>query len=143
MNDDAIAIFNLLYIYAERIDDGDFDGAAAMFADADVTFRGQTQRGAAPILEFWRTHFKLQPDGTPRCKHVTTNPILEFSDDRQRATVRSYYTVTQATDLIPLQVITSGRYRDAFEKVDGKWRFAARIYAPADLLGNTSDYIIK
>ena len=110
MSDDATEILNLLYTYAERIDAGDFTGAAELFAHADVTVRGEMHRGSEPVLQFWRDHLRIHADGTPRCKHVTTNPILTLAPHRQNATVRSTYIVVQETEQTPLQIIVAGRY---------------------------------
>lgn len=79
---------------------------------------------------------KLYPCGTPRTKHVVTNPIIEIDEKRGRATSRSYYTVYQATEELPLQVIALGRYHDEFERVDGVWRFSYRDYSLLDLMGD-------
>jgi len=142
MSDDGIAITNLLYRYAELIDAGDFAGVADLFEHAAVSVGGEVLHGAAPMLRLWNAHTKLHPDGTPRTKHVVTNPIVEFSDDRTRATARSYYTVLQATDIVPLQVIAAGRYHDSFEKVGGTWRFATRDYSMLDLKGDLRDHLL-
>jgi 3-phenylpropionate/cinnamic acid dioxygenase small subunit len=64
-------------------------------------------------------------DGSPRTKHVTTNAIIEFID-AGTATCRSYYTVLQATDSMPLQTIITGRYHDRFERIDDTWHLADR-----------------
>jgi 3-phenylpropionate/cinnamic acid dioxygenase small subunit len=141
MSDDATEIFNLLYVYAERIDAGDFVGASALFAHADIAIRNTVAHGSQPILEFFTTHMRVHADGTPRCRHVTSNPILVFSEDRTSATVRSYYAVLQATDVVPLQVIMAGRYEDTFEKAAGMWRFSRRMFGPANLIGDVGDYL--
>ena len=142
MSDDGFAITNLLYRYAELIDAGDFAGVSDLFAHADVTVGGQVLRGAEPMLALWNAHTKLHADGTPRTKHVVTNPIVEIAEDRRTASARSYYTVLQATEIVPLQVIAAGRYHDTFEKVDGRWRFATRDYSLLDLLGDVRDHLL-
>ncbi|MBV8930111.1 MAG: nuclear transport factor 2 family protein, partial [Mycobacteriaceae bacterium] len=81
----------------------------------------------------------VHPDGTPRTKHVVTNPIIEI--DENTATCRSYYTVLQQTDTLPLQVIVSGRYHDRFERVEGRWRFCYRDYSLMDLIGDLSQHL--
>jgi 3-phenylpropionate/cinnamic acid dioxygenase small subunit len=142
MSDDATAITNLLYRYAEFMDLGDFAGAAGLFAHADVKLAGgQVVSGAENMENIWVQYTKRHADGTPMTKHVVTNPIVEFSDDRMRATSRSYYTVLQATESVPLQVIAAGRYHDSFEKVDGRWRFSARDYSLFDLKGDLRDHL--
>jgi hypothetical protein len=55
---------------------------------------------------------------------VTTNTVLAV--DGGGATARSYFTVLQAVDQLPLQPILAGRYLDAFERRGGGWHFASR-----------------
>jgi 3-phenylpropionate/cinnamic acid dioxygenase small subunit len=142
MSNDAVAITNLLYRYAELIDAGDFAGVSALFTHADVMVGGEVLHGAEPMLKLWHAHTKLHADGTPRTKHVVTNAIVEIAPDQLSATTRSYYTVLQATGTVPLQVIAAGRYHDGFEKVDGAWRFARRDYTMLDLKGDLSDHLL-
>jgi 3-phenylpropionate/cinnamic acid dioxygenase small subunit len=140
---DAVLITNLLYRYAELIDGGDFEGVSALFAHATLLMGGgQTLRGSDEILAMWRANTRLHPCGTPRTKHVITNPIVEIDEDGARATCRSYYTVLQAAPGMPLQVIGAGRYHDGFEKVDGAWRFATRDYSMFDLHGDLTQHLL-
>ena len=85
-------------------------------------------------------HDQTYDDGTLRTKHVTTNTILEFDDSGHRATARSYFTVLQATPDLPLQPVIAGRYHDAFEKVDGAWRFHERVIH-GDLIGDLTNHL--
>ncbi len=140
---DATHIANLLYRYAELIDSGDLEGTAALFERAKVKMSGDTVvEGTAPMLEVWNSHVRLYPDGTPRTKHVITNPIIEIDEAAGTATCRSYYTVIQATPQLPLQVICVGRYHDVFAKDDDGWYFAARDYSMLDATGNMSAHML-
>jgi 3-phenylpropionate/cinnamic acid dioxygenase small subunit len=134
-------IANLLYRYAEYMDGGDFAGAASLFEHAVLRVGGgdTATTDAAGMLAFWTNLVIVYPDGTPRTKHVVTNPIIEIGDST--ATCRSYYTVLQQTDDFPLQVIVSGRYHDRFERVDGRWRFSYRDYSMMDLVGDLSRHL--
>ncbi|HEX4225523.1 MAG TPA: nuclear transport factor 2 family protein, partial [Pseudonocardiaceae bacterium] len=79
------------------------------------------------------------PDGTPRTQHVTTNIAIDVDGDQ--ATATSYVTVFQAvTDLLALQPIASGRYRDTFTRHNGQWRFVERR-ASMPLLGDVSHHL--
>lgn len=122
-------IENLLYRYAERIDSGDFAGVAELFADAEIRVAGTdaVTRGRDAVQKLYQTTTRVYDDcGTPKTKHVVTNPIIEVDADAGRATSRSYFTVLQQTPKLPLQVIITGRYHDAFRRVDGDWCFASR-----------------
>lgn len=93
------------------------------------------------MLTMLQSVVKIYPDGTPRTKHVVTNPIIEVDEAAGKATCRSQYTVFQATDDIPMQVIAGGRYHDSFERVDGKWRFSYRDYTLFDMRGIISGHL--
>jgi 3-phenylpropionate/cinnamic acid dioxygenase small subunit len=131
----------LLYRYAVYIDSGDFEGAAALFEHARLRVGSGDDDSvdAAGMLRLWRMLIIRYPDGTPRTKHVVTNPIIDV--DADSATCRSYYTVLQQTDDLPLQVVVSGRYHDRFERVDGVWRFCYRDYTLIDFVGDTSHHL--
>jgi 3-phenylpropionate/cinnamic acid dioxygenase small subunit len=134
-------IANLLYHYAELMDGGRLEEVAALFDHAAITMGdGRVVHGAAPMLEQWRAYVRIHPCGTPRTKHVITNPIIEVDGDR--ASCRSYYTVFQQTGTLPLQAICAGRYHDTFARAGGVWRFATRDYALLDMTGDLSQHLL-
>ncbi|UVO13581.1 nuclear transport factor 2 family protein [Mycobacterium sp. SVM_VP21] len=143
MNPSAVSITNLLYRYAELMDSGDLDGAAALFAHARIKAdpEGTVILDSAGILQLWRGLVTLHADGTPRTKHVITNPILDIDEVAGTASCRSYYTVLQQTEAVALQVIAAGRYHDTFERVDNVWRFSFRDYSMFDLKGDLRDHL--
>ena len=141
-------IANLLYRYAECIDAGDLAGAAALFEHARIRIGGsdaeQDTIDAARLLGIWKSLIVLHPDGTPRTKHVTTNPIIEIDERAGSASCRSYYIVLQQTEGRPLQTIVAGRYHDGFERVGGGgggWRFCYRDLTLIDLVGDVSRHL--
>jgi 3-phenylpropionate/cinnamic acid dioxygenase small subunit len=138
-----VAICNLLYRYAELMDGGDFVAVAELFRHARVVLdpANDVSVDADGILKMWTDSVIRYPNGTPRTKHVTTNPIVEVDDDAGTATCRSYYTVFQQTDTLSLQPIIAGRYHDRFERVDGSWRFSERDYSLVDLVGDLSQHL--
>jgi SnoaL-like protein len=143
MSDDWHAIETLIMTYAERVDLGDFAGVADLFDGA--TYRSvlgddvMVQEGRDAVLATFETLVRRYPDGTPRTKHVTTNVMVEIDGDA--ATARSYYTVMQQTDVLPLQPIICGRYHDAFAKTGGAWRFTDRLIF-SDLVGDLSQHLL-
>jgi 3-phenylpropionate/cinnamic acid dioxygenase small subunit len=142
MSGSALAITNLLYTYAERMDAGDMEGVAALFHNARVKTGGGPVTDGAGLLALWRANVKLYPCGTPRTKHVVTNPIVEIDEAAGRATCRSYFTVLQAAPGLPLQAIAAGRYHDVFVRADGAWRFDERDYSLLDLIGDVSQHLL-
>jgi 3-phenylpropionate/cinnamic acid dioxygenase small subunit len=130
---DADQIASLIHAYAERVDAGDLDGVAALFADATYrSNRGGVYTGAGEVAAVLKRLILLY-DGVPRTKHVTSNVTVAV--DAEAATARSYFTVLQATPELPLQPIIAGRYHDRFVRADRVWRFADRMVL-MDLVGN-------
>jgi 3-phenylpropionate/cinnamic acid dioxygenase small subunit len=125
---DHDAIAALIYTYAERLDAGDLEGVASLFARATLRNDGfdGAFRGAEDILRLYRNSAVLY-DGKPCTKHVTTNLIIEVDESGKTATARSYYSVLQARPELPLQIIIAGRYHDRFAHIDGAWGFTDRL----------------
>lgn len=138
----AIAIPNLLYTYAMRFDDGDFDGAAALFDQGSVLAGGQRITGREGILAMWRNWVKLY-GGKPLTRHITTNPIIELGADGQTATCQSQWTVIQAAPGYPLQIVASGRYCDRLARNADGWHFIEREYVQTDLVGDSSAHTLQ
>src|SRR5258705_3677213 len=98
MDADRTAIAALVYGSAERIDAGDLDGVAALFAGAVYrSEQGGRYEGAEAVVAVLRKRVKLHDDGTPRTKHVTTNLVIDVDATAGAALARSYFTVFQQT----------------------------------------------
>jgi hypothetical protein len=144
MTPSDVAIANLIFSYAERIDAGDYEGVAELFRYGEITAEGNDQRyrGVDQVRQMYVGWTKRYEDGTPRTKHVTTNLIIEADDESGAARGRSYFTVLQQTAALPLQPIIAGRYHDRFERVDGVWRFTQR-HMMTDLIGDLSQHLLR
>lgn len=153
MVDSARQIENLLYTYALRIDAGDLDGVADLFAHGRIL--GQEDgppetvfEGREGVRAMYEMATRLYPDdGTPKTKHLTTNAIIEVDEAAGTGTAHSSYLVTQATPDLPLQVIITGHYRDTFHRLkdpedpDGPtWWFASRTMY-VDQVGDLSQHL--
>jgi 3-phenylpropionate/cinnamic acid dioxygenase small subunit len=145
MHDPVDEVSKLIYEYAARVDAGDFAGVAALFEHA--TYRGVVDadttsvfRGVDEVRACFEGMVMRYDDGTPRTKHVTTNVVVDADEAAGTATARSYFSVLQAAPGAPLQVIVAGRYHDAFERVDGAWRFTDRLIY-SDLVGDLSRHL--
>ena len=137
-------IENLLHRYAELIDNGEFEGIAMLFAHAEILAPAASAgtRGHDAVLAMYLGATRVYPEsGTPRTRHVTTNAIIEVDEAADSATARSYFTVFQQSDTLPLQPIISGRYHDRFERVEKHWRFHTRRMLP-DLYGDLSQHLL-
>ena len=122
-------IINLIYRYDEHVDRGRFAEAAAMFADATVTYEGRniTTTGAAELEAFLHRSDRLYPDGTPRTLRLRTNVIVDVDVDMPaRASAFSFFTMFQEAPGFPLQVIIAGVTRDRFVRDGDHWHFTAR-----------------
>jgi hypothetical protein len=132
---DIDEITALVSTYAERIDGGDLDGVAALFAEAtwrsDAT--GQVLRGIEEVRKVY-DHVVLY-DGVPCTKHLITNLVIDVDQGGREATGRCSFTVLHAPPGNPIEIILAGRYIDRYEKVDGAWRFGDRLFV-ADLMGD-------
>jgi len=145
VSDAARDIENLVYTYAERIDAGDLDGVAALFAHGRIcgVEDGPPEtvfEGTARVRQMYEMATRLYDDGTPKTKHFTTNVRIDVDEEAGTARASAYYCVTQATPELPLQVIVTGHYRDTFHRVDGAWWFDSRTMY-VDQIGDTSRHL--
>jgi ketosteroid isomerase-like protein len=138
---DRVQIEALVYEYARRIDDGDFAGVGALFADGSVCGPDGTPlaTGAEAVEALYVGTTRRYEDGTPHSHHVTTN--LAVTIDLSTATAQSYFTVFQATEGLPLQPIVAGRYDDTFARSAGGWRFDRRVMH-LRLVGDVSKHLL-
>lgn len=138
------AVPHLLGRYAEAIDGGDLGGASELFAHATITSEVEEREvtGADAARAPFESRIRLCPDGAPHTKHATTNLVLEVGDENGTGTCRSYVTVFQAADELPLQPVFSGHYHDTFERVDDVWRFSRR-HMLTDHVGDLSRHLLK
>ncbi len=137
--DEGEQIRALIHAYAERLDSGDLDGLAELFADSTWRSQGRPEvfRGVEQVRKMYNG--VILYDGRPCTKHVITNVSI-VSDRSEVATARSYFTVLQATPDLPLQPIIAGSYHDEFARVDGAWRFSDRMII-VDLVGDLSRHM--
>jgi 3-phenylpropionate/cinnamic acid dioxygenase small subunit len=148
---DVEQIRRIILSYPERVDRGDFAGVGELLAG--VRLGGAVGRNAPPVPEDrlralsaadvegrYRSSVLTYKDGLPGTKHVITNIDISFSDDASTASARSYYTVLQALEDFPLQIVISGRYEDVFLRTADGWRLDIRREY-ADLVGDLSRHV--
>jgi ketosteroid isomerase-like protein len=128
----------LLYEYTFRLDRGDLDGVAALFADAELrsTRHDRVLRGAAEARTLYDAVI-IYDDGTPKTMHQLTNVSVHVEGTTAQA--RSYFTVLQVTRL-GLHPILAGEYHDRFALADGRWHFTERHFDPR-LIGDLSEHM--
>jgi ketosteroid isomerase-like protein len=138
------AITKLIYTYADRIDAGDFDGVADVFAHATLTFEGfgDAVSGREAIAALYGRTTRRYENGTPRTKHVMTNVMVDVADDGETASSRSYFTVLQAVPgAFALQPVIAGRYRHTYTSIDGRWEVAT-MHITIDLVGDLGHHML-
>ena len=145
MSDSALEITNLIYTYAERLDAGDLDAVAAIFAHGRIcgVENGPPEtvfEGSAGVRKMYDMATKIYEDGTPKTRHNTSNVQLHINEAEGTARSTSYYSVTQATPDLPLQVIVTGHYKDTFHRLDGVWWFDSRVMF-VDQVGDVSQHL--
>jgi 3-phenylpropionate/cinnamic acid dioxygenase small subunit len=133
-------ISNLLFQYAEYIDDGQLDSAADMFSHAQIKISSRQDQfiGKDELLALWKKIIILYPCGTPKTKHVITNPIIQIDESLGVAKVKSYFNVFQPDQNQVIHLILSGRYYDEFQLQNEKWVWTHRDYTHIDFAGNLS-----
>lgn len=139
MLSDGDRVRNLLGLYGERMDAGDFEGVGDLFERgvlADIDGR-PIASGAEEVAVFYAGGVQLH-DGSPRTRHLVTNTVLSDRAGDGSVTARSAFVVLQLVGDGSLHPIAAGRYVDRFEQDDhGTWRFSERRFA-LDLVGDLS-----
>jgi len=135
------AIRNLLGLYCEHIDAGDFARVGELFEHGALADEAGSElaRGSGAVTAFYEAGTKRH-DGSPRTKHVVTNTVLDIDEEQGRASARSSYLVLQQVGSGPLQPIITGRYHDTFERHEGSWGSAERRFL-VDLVGDLSQHL--
>jgi len=127
-------ILRLMNEYCYAIDSGDLETFGRLLRHAEWFAEGE-KRGRES-----QSNLIIYSDGTPRTRHTLSNVTLDVFESENRASGRSYVTVYQQTDDLPLQPIFAGEYFDEFERVDGAWRFSRREVRNC-LIGNMSAHL--
>lgn len=137
--DDRAAIAELFHEYGARLDAGDLEGVAELFAHATYRAEGSAfvLEGAEEVLAAQRSAVRLY-DGSPRTHHNITNVTVDLDGDT--ASARAHYTVIFAPPGEPPEIILTGRYLDRFERVNGVWRYTDRL-ATFDQVGDLGRHL--
>jgi hypothetical protein len=139
------AIARLIYACDDHNDRGDFEGVGALFEHGTVRVKNMdgSWTGTDAVATQFAHATKVYPvgDGTSALTHhLSTNLVIDVDEDAGTATARSYYTMLQGTDDLPLQIIDAGYNTDRFECVDGEWRWIDR-YITVELHGDLTHHL--
>jgi uncharacterized protein (TIGR02246 family) len=137
--EDTEAIRQLLREYGRRLDAGDLDGYANLFATDGEWIGGfGSVKGRAQIAPFMKKNMSTPnpaiegaaaaaaaPRPGPRGVHLMTNEIIEVNGDR--ATVWSKWTyMSRSADNKPVPLL-AGHYDDIVVRESGEWKFLKRV----------------
>ena len=143
--EDHYEIEQLLFKYPEYADTGNFAAVGELFAHCEMIVPGQPNYkapSAEAYTEYYTSWVRLFPDsGTPKTRHVMSNISIAYDGPQDRAKARSYVSVFQRTNKLPLQPIVVGTYLDKFTKGDGKWRFVER-FEDMELIGDCREHLL-
>ncbi len=133
-------IENLIYRYAELIDEGSISAIGELLSQARfIGPEGEVHaQGSKAIAGLYGAFTRIHGDGTPLSHHITSNVRVEVEGDRADAS--SYFTVLQATESLPLQAVMAGRYVDEFARDKSGWHFISRQIIPR-LSGDLSQHL--
>ena len=139
------AIARLIFACDDHNDRGDFDGVGALFAHGTVRVKDMdgSWTGADAVAMQFAHATKVYPVGdgmSALTHHLSTNLVIDVDEEAGTATARSYYSMLQATDDLPLQIIDAGYNTDRFERVDGEWRWIDR-YITVELHGDLTHHL--
>ena len=143
--DDYHAIQNLINLYFQKVDAGDFEGCGALFKDAVVHYPSsgmKISKDPAAIAELMRSYVKLYGDAQiPLTRHHSGNIIIEPAGTNT-AKAQCSAIIFQGTPDFPFQAIGEASYSDVFEKIDNVWTF---IYREINLnfMGDMSHHLSR
>ena len=124
---DEQEIRRVLAQYCHHCDDGDFDALLELFAaDAELTYRERSCRGRAQVRAFYD---ELQGKPEQRGKHMTANALGEVTGAEAVVVSDFLFLRFVAGALVP---DFTGRYRDRFARIAGRWCIARREIVQLD-----------
>lgn len=121
-----------LYEYGRAFDEGDFDAYVGLFAENGVWFGGLGEFRGRDAIRGMLSGMEPGPRERLRTFHLMSNPLIVVADGGLTATSVSRWTFFTAGEDGAPRPAMSGRYFDAWVKVDGRWLIARRE-APSDI----------
>jgi ketosteroid isomerase-like protein len=119
--------------YSFAVDFGDLDAFAECFTpDATFAETGLPEglpdqlhlRGRAQLRDFLR---QFHTTGRGHLRHWSSPPLIDGAGDT--ATGQAFLMVLRPGSAPAAGVVLTGLYRDHYQKVDGRWYFAERIFS--------------
>jgi ketosteroid isomerase-like protein len=121
---DELAVRRVLAACCHRLDDGDFEGLGALYAeDGTFDYAGQGATGRDAVAQW----FAERNPPERRGKHLTVNVVVDVDGDRAHAT--SDYLFVRMEDG-GVRAALTGRYEDDLVRADVRWLLARRVVVP-------------
>lgn len=119
--EDTISIHQLYAAACHAIDDGDGASYRSCFTP-DGTLGGMGGTLSGEKISAFADSFR---DSKRQIRHLVSGVLVEGDGDA--ATGRAYLVAFQAG--ADAKFLTSGRYRDRLQRIDGRWLFAERLFS--------------
>jgi uncharacterized protein (TIGR02246 family) len=125
--EDEQEIRDVLYEYGRRLDSGDLEGYAQLFAKDGEWIGGfGSAKGPADILALMQKFIKTKPDPkNVHGFHVFTNPVVHVDGDHATSLCKLIF-MGRGPDNRPVPML-GGHYDDTFVREDGHWKFQRRV----------------
>ena len=128
MNEDVIAIQQLLHRYCFVVDSGTPDEIAGLFHETatlvPVYSGGEPCNGRAAIREWYAAYDRNLRAKVDHLRHCVTNPLIEVQGTE--ATSRCYLTADSVSKKSGVPNTAIGCYVDRLIKDGGRWYFKER-----------------
>jgi ketosteroid isomerase-like protein len=121
--EDLLEIQRICNEYGQRLDRCDYAGYAALFADDGEIMIGPVARaqGPAAIEEAMKN---AAPGPAGNSVHIIGTPVIDLDGDT--ATTEVMWTVLRRGDDGQPYLAMTGRHRDDFVRVEGRWKIRKR-----------------
>jgi hypothetical protein len=120
--EDTMSIHQLYAAACHAIDDGDGASFRSCFTP-DGSLGGVGSALSGEKLAAFADSFR---DPSRQIRHLVSGVLVE--GDADAATGRAYLVAFRAGE--DAKFLTSGRYRDRLQRIDGRWLFAERRFTP-------------
>jgi hypothetical protein len=128
MNEDVVAIEQLLHRYCFFVDGGTPDEVASLFhytATLNPVYSGEPAcQGRRAVREWYVAYDRNFRTTVDHLRHCVTNPLVEVRGNE--ATARCYMTADAIIKKTGIPTTWLGYYVDRLIKEDGRWYFKER-----------------
>ena len=117
-------IKNLIYLYAQCIDKGEFGRIAELFKDGSIIDSNYQElaKGSKQVFEFYNKLIRIYPDTqTPKTEHLVTDIVVSDINTSNFIKATSNFEVMQENEKAEIATIITGTYNSDFKKINSQW----------------------